>query len=143
MQESARKLCKKILMDALKQSGYNIMKWQIRHSAGGLFMSIDDVNRANQVAYVIFDGINGKAERGELEIPYNPAEIEFEVDLRLWDLSASDSIMWLNSFARNRSNKELLSEAREAINQLNKMGKRGEEKAYAHEWILKKKIGEV
>ena len=143
MRESARKLCKRILIDALRGSSYDINKAQIRSSAGGMFMTMDDVKRANQVAGVIIDGLKNQVLLGKLKIPFDPAELEYEIDFRIWDMSASDSILFINSIFRNRSNKEMVNEAKEAINQLNKMGKRGEEKAYAHEWILKKKIGEV
>ena len=147
MKAKVVEMVKNLIMSGLKRSGYDVLKTSLGYPGGGLFTSSEDRTRAYQFASIYLDSLQGQAKTGRPSpLPSTPADLERYIDIHLAEMSFMDAYAKINSrFASlfaDRNNVELVKEAREAIEQLKRLGGDAAKTANSYEWMLKKRIGE-
>ena len=129
-------LIKKILMEGLARSRYDVLKTKLSYPRGGLFANSQDFEEAYYRASSILNTLKYDVSQGE---QLTPNQINYVVDVEI----AKRSFMTATGnigidLATGVSPKAHLQEARDAIEELRKMGLPD---ADWYERILKEQIG--
>ncbi|MHC1785016.1 MAG: hypothetical protein AB9891_20060 [Anaerolineaceae bacterium] len=141
MNNEVFRMTKEALINSLENCKYDLNIIRPMKPRGGFFTNFRDLDRSKKLTERIIFWWKQFADIGKQVIPENRNEIERFVEERIADQMATDAIRLINSPFSDRTNSELVKEAREAITFLKEIG--AKDKVIIHEYMFKQKIGEV
>jgi hypothetical protein len=140
MKSNINRMIKESFMEGFKRSKFDLQKTIPILPKGGMFTSHQDSGRAFKIALMYIRVWQDQARENPSFFPKTPKEIEKFVDIFIAENSFMEATTIINLQSRDRSNQELLKEAKEAIVDLHRLG--AEEKASFCEHMLSQRIGE-
>lgn len=134
------KMATEHLLMSLQQCNFNSKKIQALYPKGGLFQNIKEIQRARRIIDHFITVWQYQLVKGTFELPQTRDKMVYFVEIKVAEYLARDGVLWINSRFRDRSNRELVKEVREAVLFLREKG--AENEAYVYEIFLKQQIGE-
>ena len=141
MKASINKMIKQTLLDGLRRSRYNLSKTKLKYPKGGWGISRQDRDRAYKWAYSTLESMRSLRLEGDESLPSTPEGIERYIEVRIAKQSFDFAYALINNPVFGRSNRELVREAREAIETLRSLGGEQADTASTYERMLDRKIG--
>ncbi len=140
MKAIVKKMVKEILMDGLRRNHCNLLLTSIRYPHGGIFTSRQDIDHSFSIASLTLQTWQEMFKATPSEFPRTLNEFERKIDIKLATVSFMEANSLINLRFKDRSNAELIKEAKADIQKLRNLGCITD--ADIFERCLKSRIGE-
>lgn len=140
MNQKIVKIIKQNMWSSISRAKFDLSNIKISSINDGRIFNFKDLYEANSVAHKLVILLREKYLKDPESVPSEKKELENYLNAWIAELSFNDAFSMLNRKAKHlnkRSDRELLKECQEAINQLRKCGEGYVNTSSSYEYMLK------